>query len=420
MCGIGRTLTTRLTLLLGVSLAQAVAQEPSQAQPALFLRANDSFAFDLLETAHKEFPDRNIVIAPLPISLTFAALCDGTPDIDSAKELQAAFHWDQVLGLPAGARMVLTRFEKPKPRPAPHTAFQKRMSSLLQMPPGKPEELWLSTAFLYRGAGSLSPDFIDRISYDFGIPFRAVGEHSPQPEILAKNWDPSLPMPKIAHRSDFWITSFTHLRTSWAGNTFVGAKREKHKFQLRSGDVVQADFLRTESEFYPYARTEEFEAVVLTCKEATILFVLPSASGSVEQLEAAFAERPNLVDPLLKRSEGDVRLPPFHFSFEANLRNSIEAMGARRIFTDPIALYSIAPNKPGAVLRGVAQKAEITVDENGMRAESGTVVSGVYGGIMAAQAPFHMTLDRPFLFFIRDRVTRALLFEGALMNPTLQ
>jgi serine protease inhibitor len=95
-------------------------------------------------------------------------------------------------------------------------------------------------------------------------------------------------------------------------------------------------------------------------------------------------------------------------------------MGARCIFTDPIALYSIAPNKPGAVLRGVAQKAEITVDENGMRAESGTVVSGVYGGIMAAQAPFHMTLDRPFLFFIRDRVTRALLFEGALMNPTLQ
>jgi len=34
--------------------------------------------------------------------------------------------------------------------------------------------------------------------------------------------------------------------------------------------------------------------------------------------------------------------------------------------------------------------------------------------------PFHMTLDRPFLFLIRDRVTKALLFEGALMNPTLQ
>jgi Serpin (serine protease inhibitor) len=72
------------------------------------------------------------------------------------------------------------------------------------------------------------------------------------------------------------------------------------------------------------------------------------------------------------------------------------------------------------ILRGVAQKTEITVDENGIRADAGTIIHGVYGGILAAQSPFHMALHRPFLFLIRDNVTHALLFAGVVMNPTLQ
>jgi serine protease inhibitor len=46
-----------------------------------------------------------------------------------------------------------------------------------------------------------------------------------------------------------------------------------------------------------------------------------------------------------------------------------------------------------------------------------TIFHGVYGGAIGVQSPFHMTLDRPFLFIIRDNVTRAPLFVGVVMNP---
>jgi hypothetical protein len=169
-----------------------------------------------------------------------------------------------------GGKMLLTRFARPRPYPKSHRPRPKDSTLQRYMQSGTPEELWLSAAFIYRGAGSLSQDFIDRVTYDFGLSFRAVGEHTPQSEILAKNWDTLLPMPKVAGPKDFWITSFTHLRTSWAGNTFLGGKREKRDFHLRSGDIVQADFLKSEFENYPYVRTEEFEAVVLTCWQTTI------------------------------------------------------------------------------------------------------------------------------------------------------
>ncbi|HXN70987.1 MAG TPA: serpin family protein [Candidatus Acidoferrales bacterium] len=403
---------------------QALAQESTQVQPASFLRANDRFAMSLLKVAHEQSEDRNIVIAPLPVSLTFAAILDGTGDPESVEELRTAFHWDKQIGTDVAGHMLLARFAKPKPYPASHNPPRNPNDPLLrQLRPRKPEELWLSGAFLYRGEGSLSQDFVDRVNYDFGFQFRAVGEHTSQSVILAKNWDPSLPMPTIvgSKPNDFWITTFTHLRTSWAGNTFVYAKREKHDFSVMSGGTVQADFLESEFYIYPYVRTEEFEAIVLSCWKTSILLVLPAANKDVGQLEAALAKDPNIIDAFLVTQPGDVQLPPFHFTYESDLRDSLEKLGVHRIFDNPATLLSMAPKREGGALRGVAQKTEITVDEDGIRADAGTIANGVYGGILGgAKAPFHMVLNRPFIFMIRDNVTNALLFAGAVMNPNLR
>jgi serpin B len=318
--------------------------------------------------------------------------------------------------------MLMARFQKPKPRPAsrlvPKTSLERNYFGYTRS--GKPEEVWISGAFLYRSADSLSQDFIDRVKYDFGFAFRAVDERSPQSAVLANNWDSSLPIPDITNTNDFWITTFTHLRTSWAGNTFVGAKREPGEFKLSSGNVIKADFLKSEFAVYEYAHTDEYDAVSLPCNEASILLVLPAPDRSIEQLEEALAKEPVMGESSLARKEGDVQFPPFHFYFGANLRGALEKMGVHRVFSDPHTLLSMAPKKEGGVLRGVAQKAQITVDEKGIRADAGTVAHGVFGGIMMPQNPFHLVLDRPFLFIVRDNATKALLFIGTVMDPTIQ
>src|SRR4029077_3134185 len=69
-----------LALLLLLLARPLSAQELQQAQPAMFLHANDRFGVNLLNIVHEEAPDRNIAIAPLPVSLTFAAVLDGSND----------------------------------------------------------------------------------------------------------------------------------------------------------------------------------------------------------------------------------------------------------------------------------------------------------------------------------------------------
>jgi len=420
-----RGMTKRVGLLtvsvLGLVLCSALAQEDPSGEPALFLRASDRFGLKLLDGAHQNEADRNIVISPLPVSLSFAALLQGSDDPTTVEEIYSALSWRRGEALTIAGKMLHARFAKPKPAhtaplpPPPPGMTPDFLDHLKYLRSFKPEELWLSGAILYRGQGSLAQDFIDQVRDNFGFAVRAVG--GPQPQILDENWDPNIPMPTVRGYHDAWVTSFTHLRTGWIGNTFVESKAVRHGFTLQSGRVVQADFLKSEMFRYPYAQTEEFEAVTLSCGQASILLILPAPGKDIRQLESVLTNGPERVDVLLREQEGDVDLPPFHFAYEANLQAAIQKMGVHRIFDAPAALSKAVPEM-GAALDGILQRTEIVVDQNGIRADAGTVYAAVYGGIMAAQGPFHMVLNRPFLFFIRDNATRAPLFVGAVMDPT--
>src|SRR5271157_4771597 len=101
--------------ILALFLSPVLAQQVPLYEPASFLRSNDRFAANLLNTTHEEIADRNIVIAPLPVSLTFAALLEGTVDSDSIKEISSGLRLGRG-NLDIPGRMLLARFAKPKPR----------------------------------------------------------------------------------------------------------------------------------------------------------------------------------------------------------------------------------------------------------------------------------------------------------------
>jgi len=79
-------------------------------------------------------------------------------------------------------------------------------------------------------------------------------------------------------------------------------------------------------------------------------------------------------------------------------------------------LGTLAPNLGGR-LTEVVQKIDLQVDREGIRASAETVAGEMYGGLMSGTG-LKMKIDRPFLFLIRDKNTNALLFLGAVMDPT--
>ncbi len=69
-----------------------------------------------------------------------------------------------------------------------------------------------------------------------------------------------------------------------------------------------------------------------------------------------------------------------------------------------------------AFIGKVLQKTWMEVNEEGTEAVSATEVD-ILGRSAVMDPPFTMTVDRPFIFVIRDNRTGAPLFLGTVVSP---
>jgi len=112
-----------------------------------------------------------------------------------------------------------------------------------------------------------------------------------------------------------------------------------------------------------------------------------------------------------------VSLPRFKMEAEFTLKPVLRALGAELAFSDQ-ADFSGIGEEPLKVSE-VVHKAFVDVNEEGTEAAAAT--GGVMCGcaaIMPTQPPIVFKADHPFLFFIRDRNTNAVLFSGRLLEPS--
>jgi serpin B len=107
-------------------------------------------------------------------------------------------------------------------------------------------------------------------------------------------------------------------------------------------------------------------------------------------------------------------LPKFEYESEFNLRDSLIALGMKDAFTDT-ADFSGMTERDDLFISAVLHKAFVAVDEKGTEAAAATAVI-----IEATGAPVFnvtLTIDRPFIFLIRDIPTGQILFMGRVLNP---
>jgi len=106
-------------------------------------------------------------------------------------------------------------------------------------------------------------------------------------------------------------------------------------------------------------------------------------------------------------------LPQFEFESEFNLNNTLKDMGMPDAFSGA-ADFSGMTGTRDLYIRAVLHKAFVSLDEAGTEAAAATAV------IMEEEAPeplVELTIDRPFIFLIRDIETGAIIFVGRVLNP---
>lgn len=122
----------------------------------------------------------------------------------------------------------------------------------------------------------------------------------------------------------------------------------------------------------------------------------------------------------MTRTRGTLRLPRFKATYGEELALALKALGVKLAFDPDRGEFPLLADLDVPIyFSKVIHKTYIDVNEKGTEAAASTVITMRAGSAPPADAPFEMTVNRPFLFMIRDVQTGVILFLGAIENPLM-
>ena len=196
----------------------------------------------------------------------------------------------------------------------------------------------------------------------------------------------------------------------WAKNFHV-IQREFKNFD---GGKLFSDMIQTKSDFKIMNNNATFKMIEIPYKDSDIVMqiLLPKAGSSLDEA----LELMDFYISQMSLDEGEIfkkfqkmqrtvylTLPKFHLKETHDLVPLLKKMGMKRMFTYSGDFSEILDHP--FCIGNASQNVQINVDENG------TEVASADG----CDATF-FTVDKPFLFYLRDRETGLLLMQGKICN----
>ncbi|ACS33111.1 serpin family protein [Thermococcus gammatolerans] len=209
------------------------------------------------------------------------------------------------------------------------------------------------------------------------------------------------------------ITNAVYFKANWSSR-FEAVNTKNETFYSPSGPVVVQMMHQTAK--FLYFENDDLQAVELPYEgnRLGMLVILPR-EGRFEEVERQLnAEMISEIVANMTDEMVAVSIPKFKLEEDYHLKEVLMEMGVKRAFTRPD--FAGISELEDLVISDVIHKTYISVAEKGTEAAAATAV------IMTLAAPPENNLkvfraDRPFIFFIHDRETGAILFMGRLMNP---
>jgi len=190
-------------------------------------------------------------------------------------------------------------------------------------------------------------------------------------------------------------------------------------FTLESGSSANVPLMKVRDQF-GYSQQSGYVALKMPYGRGkfSMILLLPDVGKTPDQLIGQLnpAVWAGLKASLANPQMVDVWLPRFTFNWKSDLNGILASLGMSVAFSDTQANFSkINPNDQ-LYITEVKHKTFIEVNEEGTEAAAVTSV-GIASATAGPGTEFYAI--RPFLFFITEEDTGAILFAGKVENPLL-
>ena len=419
-----KILTFLLTLIVTLSLvscAQPVsadvvmsnkprisAPDTTPAELAALASGNSVFAFELYQNLRKS--EGNLFYSPYSISTALAMTYAGARG-DTEKQMADVLNFT----------LAQNRL---------HPAFNKldiELESRGQGAEGKDEKgfrlnnvnaIWGQKDFTFL------PDYLDVLAQNYGAGLRIVDyiNRTEKARITINDWVAQqtedkikdlLPQGSIDTLTRLVLTNAIYFNAAWEYQ-FDEKTTQNAPFILTDGSSVTVPMMRQTAPFGFYGG-DNFKAVELpySGRELSMVIIVPD-EGQFAPFESSLtAEQVQKIIGEIKPGSLMLSMPRFKFESQFGLKDELSAMGMPVAFSETEADFSGMDGKRDLLIKDVVHKAYVSVDEAGTEAAAATAVI-----VGTTSLPPELTIDRPFIFLIRDIETGTMLFIGRVLNPT--
>jgi len=398
----------------GADAPTGEATPATDAEAERFAAANDAFAADLWQRLRER--DGNLAGSPASISVARAMTWGGARG-QTAREMAEVMHFGD--------------------DPA---AFHRAASGTLATwnDPDRAEyELAVANRLFAEQTYSWQPDFVALTRDRYGAPiepvdFRGAAEPARQrinawvAERTRDRIEDLIPDGALTSDTRMVLTNAIYFRADWRAQ-FQASDTHDQAFHAPGGERQVPTMHQTHRFAYGAADGVQLLEMPYEGGELSMLIALPEARGGLADLEASLEADTvdGWVDALSVR-DVVVSLPKFRVdpAEPIALGGVLSAMGMASAFDARTADFSgmadpAANERLPLFIDDVFHEAFVAVDEEGTEAAAATaVVMAVESAAMPPQDLVRFTADHPFLFFIRDTRSGAILFMGRVADPS--
>lgn len=189
-------------------------------------------------------------------------------------------------------------------------------------------------------------------------------------------------------------------------------------FYPRPEQEIEVPFMQQKGSF-KYLDEEDCRIVEIPYKdkELAMVIILPGEDMPLDRfVEELDYERYNSLIDRMFPLKIDLQIPKFEFESKYNLKDLFTRLGMAKAFTARADFSGMTGTDKEFFIDEIIHQAFVEVDEKGTEAAAATAVTMRTLSIRDEDPPIFRA-DRPFLFFIRDTHTGAILFAGTLYNP---
>ncbi len=363
-----------------------------------------SFGFNVFKSTVEGDASKNIFISPLSISVALGMTMNGAEGetFEQMRETLAfqGLNQDEIN---QGYQSLIKLLTEADPKVKMHIA-----NSVWSREGFEVQESFTETLEEYFDATTRELDFSDPKSTDIINQWVADNTNGLIEKIINRQISPNMVM---------YLINAIYFQGDWTYQ-FDEEETREHSFSLESGGEVMVDMMTQERMFnihmneevhmidLPYGDSLFSMTVMMPADEKKPIDEFISQDLSKENFDSWIAG--------LKGQDMPLYFPKFELSYKIKMNDILKSMGMEVPFDEAEADFSGINPDARLFISQVNHKTYVKVDEKGTEAAAVTSV-----GVEVTSIPQTFSVDRPFVFMIREQNSGAILFMGKMENPKL-